>query len=198
MCRDTVGKLGWVVPLKVDIEFGQNWTVKYNLTEMAYNQGGGDWNEEFARIFPDHYANYLACGGTPIDADAPPPDGPQLHPAMEPPKDSASPPPVQETPSEQPTQVARAALPAPSPSPDKVLAEQSPPEMDGDAYIFRIPGRSLTPVTAQKLARVVYNCAGRGVDDLRVEDDEGNDLIGGTIKVAYEEFRLLAGYELGG
>lgn len=180
MCRDTVKNLKWPVPLKVDIEFGKNWTVKYNLTEMAWNQGGGEWTEEFARIFPNHYANYLSCGGKPIDVDDAPPEGPQLHPALEPPASSAA--------------VPSSSLP---PAPPEVKKESPAPTMDGETFVYKVATRDLTPGNAEKLARVIYKCSGRGVDDLRVEDEKGNDLLGGTVKVAYDEFRILAGYELG-
>jgi len=66
MCVDTVKNLGWVVPLKVDIEFGHDWTVPYNLTEMEWGKGGGDW-EEWKDVFPAQYQRYLSVskGETP-------------------------------------------------------------------------------------------------------------------------------------
>jgi len=75
MCKDTVKALNWPIPLKVDIEFGDNWTVPNNLTEMAWNKGGGTWTAEYAQWFPLFYANYLKLGGQPVDdvsADLPP------------------------------------------------------------------------------------------------------------------------------
>ena len=42
MVRRPVQNLNWVIPLKVDIEFGLDWTVPFNLTEMAANKGEGE------------------------------------------------------------------------------------------------------------------------------------------------------------
>ena len=67
MCFKTVKNLGWSVPLKCDVEFGDDWSVPYNLTEMTWNQGGGDWDQRLIGIFPNKYKHYLECGGTPID-----------------------------------------------------------------------------------------------------------------------------------
>ncbi len=67
MTQDTVRNLNWVVPLKVDVEFGPDWTVPYNLTEMSYNKGGGDWTPEFVSTFPNRYKQYLEHGGTPVE-----------------------------------------------------------------------------------------------------------------------------------
>jgi len=67
MVKDTVKNLGWIVPLKVDVEFGPDWTVPYNLTEMSYNKGGGDWTPEFVGVFPNRYKSYLENGGVPVE-----------------------------------------------------------------------------------------------------------------------------------
>ena len=53
----------------------------------------------------------------------------------------------------------------------------------------------MTPGVAEKLARVISRCIGRGVDILHILDDDGEDLLGGPVKVAYEEFRVVTVYE---
>ena len=67
MVKDTVKNLGWIVPLKVDVEFGPDWTVPCNLTEMSHNKGGGKWTPEFVSVFPNRYKSYLENGGTPVE-----------------------------------------------------------------------------------------------------------------------------------
>lgn len=67
MVEDTVRNLKWVVPLKVDVEFGSDWSVPFNLTEMTYNKGGGDWDSHLATVFPGRYRTYLENGGAPVE-----------------------------------------------------------------------------------------------------------------------------------
>ena len=190
MCVKTVQNLGWVIPLKVDIEFSDNWTVQNNLTEMAHNKGGGDWTPDHVKTFPNHYANYLQCGGKPIDVDAAPPEGPQLHSALEPPTGGATPPPKTPSPA---SQAARPAAPGNGAAgAGRALVD---PVRDGEDFIFQISSRELNPDSAQRLARVIHQCKGRGVDLLKIQDERGHDLIGEGIRVAWEEFRVLASYE---
>ena len=166
MVNKCAAPLKWAIPLKIDIEFGDDWTVPFNLTEMACNKGGGDWTERWVKAFPAQYAHYLSCGGAPLaDYEATPP---------------SDAPPVQE---------GAVASEAPV-APERVTA---PVEQDGSAYVYRV--RDMTAVNAERLARVLHNCRGKGVDTLHVRDSEGNDLIGGPVKVAYEEFRVIADYE---
>jgi DNA polymerase I-like protein with 3'-5' exonuclease and polymerase domains len=177
MCQKTIEKLRWTVPLKVDIEFGPNWMVPYNLTAMAHNQGGGEWTERFANMFPTYYKSYLAHGGKPVgektllQSQDPAPSLPP----------EPAPPPAQGAPSLPPT-------PEPLPSPQ-------PEERVGKKLVYRIDSRNLTPENARKLARVLQKCSGKGTDELAVQDSLGNDLLGRDIRVAFSEFRLLAQYE---
>jgi len=165
--------LKWAIPLKIDIEFGDDWTVPFNLTEMACNKGGGDWTERWVKAFPAQYAHYLSCGGKPVGGDAPPPGTVQGQPLKE--VDGS------DTGIRSPDRI--------NPSPDVSVA----PEREGQSYVYRV--RDMTAVNAERLARVLHNCRGKGVDTLHVRDSEGNDLIGGPVKVAYEEFRVIADYE---
>ena len=70
-----------------------------------------------------------------------------------------------------------------------------PVEMNGDSYVFRVSNALMTPDNAERLARVVVRCIGKGVDILQIKDERDNDLLGGPIRVAYEEFRVIADYE---
>lgn len=166
MTQNTVAKLGWLVPLKVDVEFGDNWTVPYNLTEMAWNQGGGDWNPRWVRAFPTQYQNYLSCGGKPVESTEVPVDTP--------------------TPVSADAPVSTPPTPAPA-------AEDHVPEREGSSYVYRMA--RLTPQSAELLARVIDRCEGKGTDTLHIRDNRGNDLVGKALRVAYEQFRLIAEYE---
>jgi hypothetical protein len=62
----TVKNLGWIIPLKNDIEFGEDWTVPFNLVAMTNPRETKPevWTERWQRVFPKFYADYLANGGT--------------------------------------------------------------------------------------------------------------------------------------
>jgi DNA polymerase I-like protein with 3'-5' exonuclease and polymerase domains len=62
----TVKNLGWIIPLKNDIEFGEDWTVPFNLVAMTNSRETKPevWSERWQRVFPKFYADYLANGGT--------------------------------------------------------------------------------------------------------------------------------------
>ena len=164
MVNRSVQNLKWLVPLKVDVEFGDDWTVPFNLTEMTWNQGGGEWTERWIRAFPEQYKHYLSCGGKPFAGGVAVADAPVK------PETTAS------------------DIPAPTPQ-----ATPPTPERDGGDYVYRVS--RMTAENAEVLARVVYRCLGKGTDTLRILDPKGNDLIGGTLKVAYQEFRVIADYE---
>ena len=159
--------LGWQIPLKVDVEFGEDWTVPYNLTEMAWNQGGGKWSERWIKAFPNHYQNYLSCGGEAVDGSAP--------------KVVEKGTPIREV----------GGTDTGIRTPDRISPHT--PEREGASYIFRV--KKLTANNAAKLARIVHRCTGKGVDTVFIRDADDNDLLGGPVKVAYEEFRLIADYE---
>jgi hypothetical protein len=184
MCVETVKNLGWIVPLKVDIEFGDNWTVPNNLTEMTYNQGGGSWTPRLRALFPDRYQNYLKCGGEPVAAPADVIEASEVAPEPPPPSQASAPTLSKEPEGEAP---APPSAPEPEPTPE--------PVMEGTTYVFTVPSHRMTPENAQRLARVVSKCIGRGLDLLCVRDENGNDLLGGSVKVAYKEFQVIARYE---
>ena len=80
-------------------------------------------------------------------------------------------------------------------SPDRITpAPAAPkPEKDGTSYVYRMA--TLSAHSAETLARVVLRCEGKGTDTLYVRDNRGNDLLGDPIRVAYEQFRVIADYE---
>jgi len=159
--------LGWQIPLKVDVEFGEDWTVPFNLTEMAWNQGGGKWSDRWIKAFPDQYQNYLSCGGEPVGGSAV--EQASADPASDP------------------------AEPAPAPERvDPSIPAKHVPTREGSAYIFKM---KTTVENAQILALVLGWCQGRGMDLLYVRSTDGEDLLGGPVRVAYEEFRIVAEYE---
>lgn len=204
MCVDTVKNLGWIVQLKVDIEFGDDWTVKNNLTEMTFNKGGGSWTPHLASIFPDRYASYLNCGGTPIglDVDIPPSPLPPPNTPPAPPDSVAAfaeiPANIVVTTTKPTEEQARAVARSDGgihPPHQETYTRTVRTEKDGDDFVFRISRSQMTPESAETLARVVKRCIGRGVDVLWVKDEEGNDLLGGPVRVAREEFTIVARYE---
>jgi DNA polymerase I-like protein with 3'-5' exonuclease and polymerase domains len=167
MVDKAAAPLGWPIPLKVDVEFGDDWTVPFNLTEMAWNQGGGKWSERWIRAFPKQYQNYLSCGGEPVDGSVP--------------EEVVKGVPLR-TVDGRDTGIR---------SPDRITPHV--PEMEGSSYVFRVS--KLTATNALKLARIIDRCVGKGVDKVSVRDGHGNDLLGGPVQVAYGEFRLIADYE---
>jgi hypothetical protein len=162
MINRTVGKLGWAIPLTVDIEFGNDWTVPNNLTKMTHNQGGGDWDPRLAGIFPARYQKYLDEGGTPTGAPAPP--VPQGTVSVE----------IADDPPEIAVEI---------------------PENGGGEHIYRLAASRLTPEVAERLARVIARCRGRGTDTLRIETESGEDLLGDAVKVSLVEFQIVTRYE---
>ncbi len=67
MINKTVKNLGWIVPLKTDIEFGDDWTVPFNLIAMTNPKETKPevWSERWKRVFPNTYKSYLDSGGSP-------------------------------------------------------------------------------------------------------------------------------------
>ena len=165
MVDDAVKKLGWPIPLKVDIEFGADWTVPMNLTEMEYNQGGGTWDARLAGVFPTKYQNYLDHGGTPIG------EAPQPKAAVKAPK------------AQKPTQ------------PPASTVEVEVPKNGGGEHVYQVARSVLSPETAQRLAKVIRKCRGRGTDLLRIETEDGEPILDNPLKVSILEFQIIARYE---
>ena len=165
MVEDAVKKLGWPIPLKVDIEFGSDWTVPMNLTEMAFNQGGGVWDARLAGVFSSKYESYLSHGGTPI-GDLPDVPAPQ-----------------------------HTKTPDPAPTTAVSSIEVEVPVNDGGEHVYQVARGLLSPETAHRLARVIRKCRGRGTDLLRIETEDGAPILDVPLKVSILEFQIIARYE---
>jgi hypothetical protein len=63
----------------------------------------------------------------------------------------------------------------------------------GNTYTIQQP--NMTPEGAERLARVISKCLNKGLDELTIVDSLGNDLLGKKIKVALEQFKIIAQYE---
>ena len=174
MCVKTVKNLNWAVPLKCDVEFGEDWSVPYNLTEMTWNKGGGDWDERLVSVFPNKYQHYLKCGGKPFGAL---PIQPVKEPVVS--IDTST-----NLSSPEPTQI---------PTPNKEEPKQVVRGASGNRYV--VSKQVMTPEGAERLAKVIARCIGKGIDELSLIDENGNDLLGKTIRVAIDEFQVIAQYE---
>jgi len=173
------------IPLKVDLEFGQDWTVPYNLTEMRWNKcGEGVWTSRLARIFPNGYAHYLEHGGTPVDG-AP-----------------ATPPPKKDTDDngmslevigndsgEQPSE----SVPS---TPSQNGKFEMPETGKGVPCVHTISQSRLSYGMMEKLAQIIVKCQGRGTQPLILQTEHGESLWDGPdIYVSAVEFRALASFD---
>ena len=170
MVGPTTKKLNWTVPLKTDVEFGDDWTVPFNLREMVA-KGFKSWNARWQQLFPVTYAKHLAAGGQSTLAPA------------------SNPTPATNVSSPE-------ALPAPTiatnvSSPSPVSSVQVGPSQ----YVYTIQTHRLTPELAEVLARVVNRAIGRGSDDIRIETPDGESLIGRAFTASFAEFKIIAHYE---
>jgi DNA polymerase I-like protein with 3'-5' exonuclease and polymerase domains len=159
------------IPYKCDVEFGHNWTVKNNLTEMAWNQGGGDWTPRMVRLFPNSYLNYLQCGGTPVEG-------------VEPPEPKAY---------GGGSEGAGTVLGA-APSAGKPQDQFQMPETgSGKPYVHIIHSSKLHLGLMEKVAQVVTACAGRGTQPLILQTEDGRPLYEGPeVLVAAGQFKVRA------
>lgn len=179
MLKKTIGMLGWVVKLGADVEFGDDWTVKYDLNKMVRDPKA--WSERWKRVFPKHYAACLEFARSkgeeipPSEGDPPPPSTPSKSVLKEDPStETEFVEPIRET----PKQVREPMI-----------------EKSGGEYIFRISRFRLTPDIASLLSKVLLKCVGRGSDTLKILSEDGEDLMGESFKVSYQEFKIIAGYE---
>jgi len=179
MVEKTVTPLGWLVPLKVDIEFGQNWLVPYNLIEMEH--GKKPWPEKWARMFPRR------SSGQPIAA-TPPPASPA-------PPTAAPSAPAPPAPVVQPTQPPQ----EPQPPQEVGTGAQTPgTTVEGGRCVHVIHTSRLSLGLMDKLARVIQRCEGRGTTPLRILTETGEVLLDEAstkVRVAPGEFKAIAMYE---
>jgi len=168
------------VPYKCDVEFGRDWTVPHNLTEMAYNAendktkhlpGGGQWTEQLAKIFPKSYASFLAHAGVPLEGfDAP----------------------------DVPVPAAEGEPLGAAPKPVMMMAGgevfQAPETGSGKVCIHVVHSSRLSYGLMNQLAEVIAKVEGRGLETLRVETEDGIILYDNPgILISAVEFKVLAG-----
>lgn len=147
-----IQRLKLAVPLLVDMEFGRDWTVPYDLTKLRY--GKKPWTEELARIFPKSYAMALEHGAEPLEG-------------VEAPKVSPEPESGPETASEGP-----AAVSAPS---DREVFEM-PETGKGKSVVHVVHSSRLSYGLMDRVARLIVKCEGRGTQHLRIETEKGEVL----------------------
>ena len=168
MAERTVKNLGWIVPLRNDIEFGDDWTVPFNLIAMTnpHDTKPEAWTERWRAVFPKTYAEYLANGGKPPVGAEPESD--------------------------------KSDVPVDADVVRSVDTPVEEPSMSLDAageHTYKIPSQRLTPQLAETLAKVVFRCRGRGNDTIHVETEDGIDLLGQSFKASASEFKMIARYE---
>jgi len=184
---------------RCDIEFGDDWSVPNNLTEMSYNAendktkhlpGGGYWTPELVSVFPKAYLSFLEHGGTPvdgIDVDTLPeaanaPEASEASEAPEAPEadgDNGEPAPAAET------------------TPPGKRFEQ-PETGRGVVVTHVIHSSRLTFGLMDSLARLIHRVEGSGLETLRVVTESGEVLweddsvtVSSTLfKVLAEEYRV--------
>lgn len=159
-----LARLRHPVHYKIDVEFGNDWTVPFNFTEMSHNKGGGSWTPELAEKFPKGYQSYLAHGGTPLE-------GYEASVVQE------EPAPTQDTPA------------TPSAPRD---AFEVPVSGKNVEFVYRIPTHRFGVVLLTDLARIINKCQGRGTALLRVQDEHGENILDREVRVNPAQFKALA------
>ena len=194
MVEKTVAPLGWLVPLKVDIEFGQNWLVPLNLIELEH--GKKPWPEKWARMFPRRSSGHtLAVPAPPVapepQAIAAPPVAVAAPPVAAPP---VAAPPVAAPPVAAPP----VAVAAPPVAVADVVAQTPGTTVEGGRCVHVIHTSRLSLGLMDKLARVIQRCEGRGTTPLRIVTETGEvllDEVAMKTRVAPGEFKAIAMYE---
>jgi hypothetical protein len=171
MTEETTKNLDWLVPLKVDVEFGSKWTTPYNLTEMTWNKSDKKWTPVFAKVFPWHYNHYLSCGGVPVEgveaeSHTAPSDGTQVPPPYQPPA----------------AKLAR----------DTLLKNF---DKATNTYTYVVRDEYMTSGNAEKLAAVVMRCRDMGVDKVKLTDSSGESLLEDEYYTSFSQFLTIAEYE---
>ena len=195
MVEKTVAPLGWLVPLKVDIEFGQDWLVPLNLIEMEH--GKKPWPEKWARMFPRRssgqpHAPVVTPVVTPV-ASVPLPVAPAapMHTSV------VVPAPVVVPPSVAPESAEWTPVRVQPPSGDG-NAQTPGTTVEGGKCVHVVHTSRLSLGLMDKLARVIQRCEGRGTAPLRIVTETGEVLLdeGMTkVRVAPGEFKAIAMYE---
>ena len=206
MLRKVIEKMPWRVPLTCDIEAGYDWTVPWNITEMEF--GKKKVAPEIAHVVAALIAARTSTGSpnetapmaptaptaptAPIEATAPTPTAPPA-----PTETTAPTAPIEAT--APPTSMAAPLNPIPSEAPVQSPAPGSSPLPvapvtieAGEIYTHSIRSAMFSMKLAARIARVIAECEGRGVNPLRIVDEHGTVLwYDPTIRVNPTEFAVL-------
>lgn len=183
LVNKAVKNLRWAVPLAVDIEMGNDWTVPYDLTKLMWNKAkpGKSWDAHWCRLFPKRYAHYLSIGGKPVDGvETPPgippaPTTPESDPApstpsSEPAASASSTPKPEPSVSASSTSSPPVSLGSPSPQPSAALT-------NGEVFVHQISRRQMKLGTIEKLATVIHKSRNRGTHPLRIQLVETGEVV---------------------
>lgn len=163
MLRKVISKMPWRVPLTCDIEAGYDWTVPWNITEMEFGK------KKVVPELTDVIAALVAARGAALPVDPTPAPAKVV---------DAAPEPVG-MPSEAPPVEAASAAPEPTTAPVTPMTPQNSyptPLPSGDLHTHTIRSSMLTMKMATRIAKVIAESAGRGVNTLKIIDDQGNVL----------------------
>lgn len=179
MTVKTVHRLKQPIPLRVDKEFGDDWTVPYDLTKLAHNKGGGKWTPRLVGMFPKAYTTYLEAGGEPVDGAETPPTPPP--PVESPPEGGSEPPPAA-------FEITQQEAPAMSRQ-----SFQMPETEGGKPFRHVIPATKLSYGLMERVAQLLVKCEGRGTQPLMLVTEDGESLWEGPeILVSAAQFKVLA------
>ena len=172
MCRNpAVLAQKWPVPLTCDVEFGDDWSVPYDLEKCRHKQNKDKDGNKIG--FPPEIAHLFPKGGWPSEDEdritdlfqGKPPGG-EAPPTPPPPPAAPPVPDAPEAASAEALWESRAVV-APEPAP--------PPLAKGDYFDFRLHA-PLTLDTAIKLAEVIQMTQNKGTQILRLFSARGESL----------------------
>lgn len=211
----TILNLKWAVPLTTDCEVGYDWTVPWDLKDFKYQRvrPDGFQTDEKGRLYRDKETGQLKAklwpsgfvkifgklyGFAPVTENLTEEEGKKFFgPGWKPlPLNSNAVPPT-ETVSEpaQPSEAPQTpAAPGSTESVSMPPRRPSPSLERGEPYKYRL--REIGVGVADKLARVIVQCQGRGAHPLHVVGPTGESVLweGATIMVNPIEFEAAASY----
>jgi hypothetical protein len=154
----TVQRLKLAVPLTVDVEFGDDWTVPNDLTKLRYAKK--PWTARFAALFPKGYAEALEHGADPVDGVEALPEPPEGDDGPVTPPDDGPPP---------------AEGPSNGDQAEKGHFE-APETGKGKPFVHVVHSSRLSYGLMERMANLIVKCEGRGTQPLRVETERGDVL----------------------
>lgn len=169
-------KLNWPVPLTTDCEVGFDWTVPYDVKDFRFRlvrrdgmQMDAESKQETGKVWPKELLDIFGPKYGYFDDEGSVVETTATHESTEP-----------TAPTQSPARV------------DKVPASPVPRLVDGEPYEYRLRNWSLG--TAEKLASVIVDCAGRGSHPLSIKSPTGEDALwpGARIMVNPIEFEATA------